>query len=234
MVTNGNETISTNKIMEDIYLEPDLEDDEKNIYVFGLHQNALYYWVKALRNNKLSLNAHLIHIDYHTDFKKSSVKLNPSVTSNEIKSLIENGDITNDSFINLAMSIGIVKDITFCCSVDHKHSFGSFKNFNSPVELAEALIISHTNNLSNIISSSNIILDIDLDYFFESDENRLIRQKTTEKIKEEVIAINKLLKFASITTIARSPEMYCQEKRNNIENIFTEVFDIPVNLKKVY
>ena len=53
---------------------PIMEDDENKIYVFGSHQYALYYWVRALLAQTLAPNAQLIHIDHHTDFLPPRVK----------------------------------------------------------------------------------------------------------------------------------------------------------------
>lgn len=216
------------------------ENDKNNIYVFGSHQYALYYWTRALREKKISPKSQLIHIDYHPDILTPVIDIDTTVSPEDIRQLIENGKIHHDSFIKPAISMGIIDNVTFCCYPAPHQSVGDFKNYISPINLVDELnkyLNDEANNtedkLFSNISYDSIILDIDLDFFFEPKGlDDVLRPKSKKDIKKEVHAINRLFSYATITTIATSPEMYRQEFRDKVESVFSDCFAVPIDFSK--
>jgi hypothetical protein len=203
------------------------EDEKNNVYVIGSHQYALYYWLKALRENKIRPKAQLIHIDYHTDFLSPCIDISPTITPEDVRQLIESRKIQNDRFIKPAIELGIIDSISFCCYPSCHQPTGGFKNFNSPTALVDDF--TQAQLCSNLTGRGNIILDIDLDFFYKPKWGKgLLRPKSKKDIKKEVCAINSLLKYVSITTIATSPEMYRKEFREYVELNFYSYFAIPL------
>lgn len=183
---------------------------------------------------KLSKNAQLIHIDYHTDFQHPEMAFRQLLTPDEIQSLIIRKKIENDSFIIPAISMGIVKDVAFCCCPDRCYPTGNFDNYISPVAIVEHLdkyieMVALSQNIRELchnITTNNIILDIDLDYFLEPNGEKKFISKREDVIRREVKAINKLFEFASITTIATTPQLVRNHRELIIKKVFSESFAV--------
>ena len=85
------------------------------------------------------------------------------------------GTINFDSFINLAIKIGLVNEVAFCCNNGLIHSqYGRFINYESPTTLVDILekyknddqkLSDVHTEMCNRIIKERIILDIDLDFF---------------------------------------------------------------------
>lgn len=216
---------------------PIMEDDKSNTYVFGSHQYALYYWLKARWGKKILPKAQLIHIDYHTDFLAPLIDIASTATPDDIRQLIENRKIQHDRFIKSAIALGIIDNVTFCCYPARHQPTGHFKNYISPTALRDNLR-EYLNNkhhdftqdqLFSNLNRGNIILDIDLDFFYKPKGRKgILRPKSEKDIKKEVCAINSLHKYATITTIATSPEMYRKEYRDFVESVFSRYFVVPI------
>lgn len=229
-----------------LYVYGDInKNEESKVYVFGSHQYALYYWTKAVSENKLGLKALLIHIDLHSDYldTASCIDNQISLDPEAVLKCIKNRAIHYDDFIIPALKMGIVGDIAFCCNPKQKgNQCNNFKNYESPIKIAEFL--SQYNNgkslseysLCKKILERNCILDIDLDFFLdikynntsELDESVLKQDKT---IIDEIKAINTLFDFASITTITTSHDLGWDRERHHIQKIFSQHFKGRINFK---
>jgi hypothetical protein len=216
------------------------EDDENGLYVFGSHQYALYYWVRALLAQQISPNAQLIHIDYHTDFLQPSVAIDSAATPTSIKQLIECGKLRNDQFIKAAMMLNIINNISFCCPPLPHQPCGDFRNYSSPTVLVGELnkylsskdmqSCQPQDELFPQLNKGNILLNIDLDFFYEVKERGKMEPKPEIDIARDVIAINSLLKYATITTIAMSPELN-RKAYKKIAVMFSKYFALPIDFE---
>ena len=228
----------------------EFRDEKKQVFVFGPHQYALYYWYKAYENKKISCNSLVVHIDLHSDFLDPIIKLETRVTSKDIKRHIVLGEITFDRYMKQVLQVGLINEIVFCCSTKQNNEYGNFPNFESPVSIAKLLSKFNKNKelsssetvLCEKIRQKKIILNIDLDFFLDfepCDEGTQTFSipKDEELIKDEVDAINYLFRYASITTIATSPEIFCSEEGKQyfkeIQFIFAQYFLIPINFNDV-
>lgn len=184
------------------------KDESNNIFLFGSHQWALYYWKKSQECGVIKNNSTLVHIDYHSDFLSPFKKIPEGVSSSEISKLIRQDKIRYDDFIKQAMSMNLISHILFCCK---QGSVDPFKNFEFPSLLLEAIDT----------SQKNLILDIDLDFFIDNNQDS---SQPTEKIIKEIEAINELSKIAAIVTITTSHDWGCWEidYRLKIQELFQE------------
>jgi hypothetical protein len=90
----------------------------------------------------------------------------------------------------------------------------------------------HDIRRDNSFDDSDIILDINLDFFidFKSD---IIKLKKRNQIENEIEAINELFKFAKATTICTSHDWsWSEEQRKTVQIIFSECFSSQINLTK--
>ena len=84
------------------------EDVKNNLYVFGPHQYALYYWQKAAIEGNIKGPSLLIHIDLHSDFMESDIEEDGELTPKAILNHIKCEKITNQ---NLKRSCDMLKQI---------------------------------------------------------------------------------------------------------------------------
>jgi hypothetical protein len=222
-------------------------DEINNIYTCGSHQYALYFWLKCAEKYIVRKPASLIHIDFHADFLSPHTEIDVHITSSGIEDLIVKRFIRNDNFIKIAQSLGIVKNMYFCCKPHYSHRYwetvksirghgfnvSPFTNYVSPIALLKH--VKEQNTRSDVL---DVILDIDLDFFvdFESDK---IRLKEESKIIEEIRAINELFKLAKITTVCTSHDWsWKKELRERFQKIFSEQFavkiDFSINPNQIY
>lgn len=215
-------------------------DEINNIFTCGSHQYALYFWQKCAEQDIIRKPAYLIHIDFHADFLSPHSEIDVHISSSGIKDLINNRTIRFDNFIKIALSLGIVRNIDFCCLPHFSHPFWTtaksriahgfdvspFKNYVSPIDLLKHV---KGHDQSGVL---DMILDIDLDFFvdFKSD---IIRLKENSKIIEEIKAINELFKLAKITTVCTSHDWSWQkEQRERVQKIFSEQFSVKIDFSR--
>ncbi len=198
---------------------------KKNVYVVNEHQNAYYCWKKSLKERETKKEALLVHIDQHHDF-----------------CLDKNETLQNDNFIWLGIKENIIGNCILCAPQtkdldrrsdqatleDHKYcKFRSVDDFryalNHLKEGNEDYVI-----LKEFNNSTNIIIDVDLDYFmYESfDKNQPTGQTLYPKNKKDIDCIfntlnDDLMGKARLTTIAREP-FYCN--RDNNSNYILDLF----------
>lgn len=210
------------------------EDDSQHTYAFGSHQYALYYWTKAVWEGKLISPSLLIHIDHHADFLTPECSFDRLVEPEEIDTNIKKGQLSYDSFIRPAISMGLIQDIAFCCYPCSNNDVPNFTNYESPISIADRLQSYHQgahlsdkdSQLCGNIISKNLILDVDLDFFLEPDEKGFLIPKNQSVIRNEITAINELHKYSAVTTIATSPNIGNNQKgyQQSIREIFCKHF----------
>ena len=112
-------------------------DETNNLYTFGSHQYALYFWLKCIEKGILRKYASLIHIDYHSDFSEPSETIDKKINSSSVKDLIRKNQIRNDDFIKTFLSLDIIENIKFCCKpeFDDKDKLRPFRNYETPIVL---------------------------------------------------------------------------------------------------
>jgi len=203
-------------------------DETNNVYTFGSHQYALYFWLKCLEQGLLRKHASLIHIDFHSDFLNPLSSINKEIDSLNVESLINRRQIHNDNFIKIALSLGLIKDIKFCCKPEwgEFNNVKPFQNFLSPIIILDALK-KHVR-----LNDADIILDIDLDFFIDF-KSETIKLKERSQIENEIRAINELFKYAKVTTICTSQDWsWRKEQREKVQKIFCDNFIYKVNFSK--
>jgi len=203
-------------------------DEKHNVYTFGSHQYALYFWLKCIEQGIIRKYASLIHIDFHSDFIDPQSEINKKIDSSGIEDLITQRLICYDNFINIALSLSIIKNIKFCC----KPKCGEFNNVKPFKNYVSPIILLNDIRRDNSLDDSDMILDIDLDFFidFKSD---IIKLKERDQIENEVEAINELFKFAKVTTICTSHDWsWNEEQRKRVQGIFSECFSFRINFSK--
>ena len=196
-------------------------DEDNNVFLFGSHQYALYYWVKCFEKGSIKHGANLVHIDFHSDFLSSEGVFDNLLSSKIICEQIINKSINYDNFIRVAKSMKLIDHIDFCCKpqVGEFNDVTPYINYVSPIKLLEQrkFFIQESN-----CSKNNLILDIDLD-FFVSFEDEYIKLKEEKQIINEIKAINKLSKLACLTTIATSQDWsWEKEHREKVQQLFFE------------
>jgi len=152
----------------------ELESAQK-VYIFDNHNHAFYFWHLEWLKGNVQKDATLIHIDQHKDTRKPEIYLSPE----EAKDLQKVYDYTNlvlnvGNFIPPAQQTGLVKNIIFIESEKTLEEFDLTK-----------------------IDTTNLILDIDVDFF--APELDYINNNL------KISTIKKLLPLAKTVTIATSP-----------------------------
>ncbi len=218
------------------------ENENQHIFAFGSHQYALYYWTKAVWERKLIPPSLLIHIDHHADFLTPKCAFDRLVAPKEIETNIKKGQLSCDTFIRPAISMGIIHDIAFCCYPCPKNDVPNFTNYESPIGIVDRLqsylqsahLCDKDSQLCGNIVSRNLILDIDLDFFLEPDEKGYLIPKNQSVVRNEIAAINELQKYSSITTIATSPNIGNNQKgyQQSIRETFCEHFAAKIDLSR--
>ncbi len=160
------------------------------VYVFDNHNHAFAFWCQEKCNGKLRDGALLIHIDQHKDTRTP-----PGFISKEDAADLEkvfqytNTVLNVGNFIPAAQHIGLVKEIVF---LDSEYSL---KDMEEKLKLTPE---------QGGIQDSNLILDIDLDFF--APDSDYIGNDLKLKI------IEKLIPKASVITFATSPYFIDQER----------------------
>ena len=203
------------------------EYENQQLYVIGWHQFALYYWAKALAEKKIKPGALLLHIDFHADHLNDHAADYKYFNSPiEVKCIIERNLIQYNSYIVPAIRWGIVNEVAFCSYDPKAGTFLSFKNHR------EVTVLENWFKDSVNKREKDVILNIDLDYFFEPPDAECnpCQHKHEMVIKREVESINRLLKYSNLTTIATSPHCGDKKSRRYIQSVFTKYFEVDINL----
>lgn len=216
------------------------EDDETGVYLFGSHQYALYFWTKAIWEERLKPKAQLIHIDFHADYSSPITEFTSLLPPEDIASCIRNRVIQYNSFIIPAISMGIVESCAFCCFPFEDISLGHFPNYVTPSGIVNNLtkylkgeyLPAREKRLCSNILGRNLILDIDIDYFLKPNEKHVLVPKKEDVIIAEIESINRLVEYAPVTTIAISPNIGKDAYQQKIQKIFSKYFTIGIDFDK--
>jgi len=148
-------------------------------YIFDNHNHAFAFWCLEKQNGNLKDNALLIHIDQHRDTRTPEKFLSKEDAADPEKVFEYTNTVLNvGNFIPAAQHIGLVEETIF---LDSEYSLK---------EMQEQL-------LHGKIQGTNLILDIDLDFF--APESDYIGNDL------KLSVINKLIPKASVITFATSP-----------------------------
>ena len=159
-------------------------------YIFDNHNHAFSFWCMEMQNGTLGDGALLIHIDQHKDTRIPESFLSKADASDPDKVFQYTNTVLNvGNFIPAAQHIGLVKEIVF---LDSQYSLE---------EMRERLKYPPENGG---VPKSNLILDIDLD-FFAPDSDYIGNDL-------KLWIIKKLIPKASVITIATSPYFIEQDR----------------------
>ena len=116
----------------------EFKDYQNQVFTFGPHQYALYFWYEAFENDIIDKNSLLIHIDFHGDFLECAY--DAPFTSKVIRKQLDSGKIRRDNYIKPALEDGLIDEIIFCCNPRHiNQDYGKFKNYKSPIYISNLL-----------------------------------------------------------------------------------------------
>jgi len=161
----------------------------------------LFFWIKSVELGVIRENCLLVHIDLHSDFIHPTCNIAKRETPKEILDRIKKKEINHDSFICPAIQMGIINNVLFCCNSTQINEFGIFTNYEYP-----SAVLSH---LKNSPPKSDLILDVDIDYFLVFRENgHELRPMSDLDLIRHLSVISEIKKMASLTTIATSPEIF--------------------------
>ncbi|MBU1953857.1 UPF0489 family protein [Patescibacteria group bacterium] len=149
--------------------------DSAPAYIFDNHNHAFTFWCAELKSGGITAGASLIHIDQHKDCRKPASYLSTKELK-DLKKVVRyvNTVLNVGNFIPPAQRAGLIKDTII---IDSRASMEAFRKKDS--------------------IPTNLILDIDLDFF--SPEMDYIPSV------DKVNFIRRLIPFASLITIATSP-----------------------------
>jgi len=159
------------------------------VYIFDNHNHAFAFWCEQKHQGNLKDNALLVHIDQHKDTRIPDSFISKQDSEDLQKVFHYTNTVLNvGNFIPAAQHIGLVNGIIFL------DSLYSLEQMQERLKLNE-----NEGGIPNNIpgSNSNLILDIDLD-FFAPDSDYI-----GNEFKLQII--EKLIPKASVITFATSP-----------------------------
>ncbi len=209
------------------------EKGEKQFYFFKSHNFALNSWIDALNKGAFEKGAFLVHIDYHSDlsfveqnaeydFKENAINFF-SLSSGDQKYFLS--QITHSNFIVPAFLCGLLKDGLVIHKINNS-DYGDFEIESDEyvygkrkINLGRGvgniyLVKSNLVGLENLLTqnslrscfdtNTNLVLDIDLDYFTVYFDNE---QKIVDNLDLEInsFLLKELFNRAKIVTIALEP-----------------------------
>lgn len=194
------------------------KNEAHSLFIMGNHKFALYSWMLARKKYNLD-NATLLHFDYHYDcaidsmvddfIKKPSIKKALEQACFKCCPSLSPNRIMHDNFIIAAIEAGLFKDGKFVCKEDDVPSvFNSTKKVKGrKIDLRHYSSIDSCLRDINSIPQNIICLDIDLDYFNNS-EVYGVANLDDENIIRNQLQLLKDIKGVVTTTIAVS-EDFC-------------------------
>lgn len=176
---------------------------ETPVYLFNHHGSALYAWAEAHYLERLKPGAILVHFDFHDDARLTKEHL-PLGTDRlgEIYRLCHGSKKTEDTYIDLAISAGLVSEYYWLTSDPYlvNSPFDSIKLLKSKHLnlLAERIpLAGHAEAIQRILAShKDVILNLDLDFITKDLENCL---------PELFSNFSRLFPKVKIMTVALSP-----------------------------
>jgi hypothetical protein len=126
-----------------------LESSAVPAAIFDNHNHALYFWVRALSQGYIQKDATLVHIDMHSDLWSNPHRIDP----NRVSDL---GYMA--AFTNLACNVG-----NYILPAQEVGLIGKMIRIEGEEQLLEAE--RYLEGTKNELSSSNLILNLDLDIF---------------------------------------------------------------------
>lgn len=169
--------------------------DQIPVYVFDNHNHAFYFWQLSKVEGILANNAMLIHFDQHKDNRMPKSFLSKNDSENLEKLFDYTNSVLNvGNFIPAAQHTDLITDIIFI------NSEASLIKLHEQIQ-QKSFFQNHT---------SNLILDIDLDFFapeFDYIDNNL-----------KIETIKNLIPKSKIITVALSPFFIDQKLALNYLN----------------
>ncbi|MBI4857651.1 MAG: UPF0489 family protein [Acetobacterium woodii] len=193
----------------------------KDIWVVDDHQYVLLIWGKLFQLHKKPMV--LLSIDYHPDtnppfwlyaYQKAMAidpdredqlvakfqnKMLSSINSDQLDSIeLVMGQMRNDEHINTAMELGYLSDYHMINCME-KHAYLTGNHYLVPKNQFGSLADTMFKNIGlplATISSQELILDIDLDYF--------LRRENIDLDLNQNTIFSDLVKQARVITVARS------------------------------
>lgn len=193
----------------------------KDIWVVDDHQYVLLIWGKLFQVHKKPMV--LLSIDYHPDtnppfwlyaYQKAMAidpdredqlvakfqnKMLSSINSDQLDSIeLVMGQMRNDEHINTAIELGYLRDYHMINCME-KHAYSTGNHYLVPKNQFGSLADTMFKNIGlplATISSQELILDIDLDYF--------LRRENVDLDLNQNTIFSDLVKQARVITVARS------------------------------
>ncbi|MBC7503557.1 UPF0489 family protein [Candidatus Gracilibacteria bacterium] len=168
------EELENKELRSCIGIENFVRLDESTV-VFDNHNHALYFWIDAIRQGKITSGFELLHIDEHSDLwdNENTLDHHRAILDEQYAWEFTNHSCNVGNYILPAIECGLIGNIV---RIENEYQIDSYMDY---------------------IPSKNSILNLDLDIF----SPELDHIPSEKKIK----IIKKLLKRVKYTTIATSP-----------------------------
>lgn len=184
-----------------------------SLFIMGNHKFALYSWMLARKKYDLN-NSTLLHFDYHYDYaidsmahdfvKKPSSKKALSQACFDYTSVPPPNRIMHDNFIPAAIGAGLFNKCVFICKDDEPSNLYSKINGRSLDLVSYASLDAYLDSTKSF-SQDRICLDIDLDYFNNSEKCGEVNLDDERLIVSQLCSLKHLSGIVT-TTIAVSED----------------------------
>ncbi|TDL31196.1 hypothetical protein E2R51_15540 [Jeotgalibacillus sp. S-D1] len=222
---------------------------DKNIFIVRDHNWAFPVWELQKRAGKLKPNAILVHVDAHLDDIWDGLEvegLHEMKNSEDVFEVTKKLKIEN--FIWPAVGTGTIDRVIYVSQFSNIEDPFNFEDWNlshpemKPVKeilnkgkytglrywsIEEFLEKKNSSEVKDVIEESDLILDLDLDYFAEENiEPVAVKLMDEQQIIDNLEALRDLFPWRLIT-VSLSP-FYCggEENAGYLLNLFYNVFDI--------
>ncbi|MED1713453.1 UPF0489 family protein [Bacillus paralicheniformis] len=222
---------------------------EKNIFVSCDHNWAFAAWELKKRAGELTPDATLFHVDAHLDDVWDGLEVEGLYDIKNSKDIFNvSRKLKIDNFIWPAIGTGTINNVIYISQQSYGGDPFDFKDWDyTDVQLmpVKKILDSNKHNgfryrtieefvenkdsleVKRIIEGKNLILDLDLDYFNENENNLLQNNLMDEQKIIERLTILRGLYSWSLITVALSP-VYCggDENADYLLGLFYKVFNL--------
>ncbi|MGG5736689.1 UPF0489 family protein [Bacillus cereus group sp. IBL03679] len=222
---------------------------EKNIFISCNHNWAFAAWELYKLQKKIKPNATLIHVDAHLDDMWDGLKVKGLHNIKKPEDVYNvAGNLQIENFIWPAVGTGTIDKVIYVSQQNYGDEPFDFKGWDfsepelKPVKdildskkyiglrywnIEEFLSNNDADKIRTLVGGKDLILDLDLDYFNEN-ENNIIQDNLMDeqKIINNLTTLRDLYPW-SLITVALSP-IYCagDDNATYLLNLFFKVFGL--------